>query len=773
MQATRDEQEQHDDRGASSIDRRAAKPLASSLESGLRDIFGHDQFRPGQQDVMEAVLRGINSLVVMPTGSGKSLCYQLPACVLDGITLVISPLIALMKDQVDGLLAKGIPTTFINSSISTREQRDRLFNMEMGQYKVVYIAPERFRSQAFCDAIANTKIGLLAIDEAHCISQWGHDFRPDYLRLAQIRDQLNHPPTIALTATATRQVQRDILAQLNLPEAEIFVYGFERPNLFFEVYDTRSKGDKLERIQALMSHLDGEPMLIYCATRRQVEEVSKDLEKLGIEAGVYHGGLSDNERAQVQDSFMNDDFRVLIATNAFGMGVDKSNIRGIVHFNHPGSIEAYYQEAGRAGRDLEPSHCLLLFNYADRGIHEFFNEQTFPTQATVERVWDYVSGLGMDTHNLGAEQIADQLNRNKRGKRLNSWGVETAMRQLARAGHIEFGTRDGYPWVAVQDLARTRDLRVDWDYLDQRRAINEGLLADVIRFASGRTCRQLYLLRYFNSRPSFERGCGHCDVCCGTPKYAKAALKTTTTHIVSHDPVDTLLQKLLSGVARAKGRYGAHIVAGALRGSSSKKVSKTWLVKLSTYGLLSYLKQPDIVFLLDLCLRHNLLNRDQHGCISLSEDGKAVMKNPDDMNEDLREHLDAVIIERGTRRKRSRATPITSKDPSIPGPTGDPTDGYAYTQELLERGYSLEKIAVARGVQKPTILRHLLVLADRGDSFDLSAMIDPTIMERVRQAAEGWTYGEALGPVKRAARCSYDDLKIHLAQVLMDRKSST
>jgi len=216
MQATRDEQEQHDDRGASSIDRRAAKPLASSLESGLRDIFGHDQFRPGQQDVMEAVLRGINSLVVMPTGSGKSLCYQLPACVLDGITLVISPLIALMKDQVDGLLAKGIPTTFINSSISTREQRDRLFNMEMGQYKVVYIAPERFRSQAFCDAIANTKIGLLAIDAAHCISQWGHDFRPDFLRLAQIRDQLNHPPTITLTATATRQVQRDILAQLNL-----------------------------------------------------------------------------------------------------------------------------------------------------------------------------------------------------------------------------------------------------------------------------------------------------------------------------------------------------------------------------------------------------------------------------------------------------------------------------------------------------------------------------------------------------------------------------
>ncbi len=757
-------------------------PLVDSLEEGLSTIFGFEAFRVGQRDVMEATLHGVNSLVVMPTGSGKSLCYQLPACASQGVTLVISPLIALMKDQVDALQGKGIPATFINSSIGSREQADRLHGMEAGAYKIVYVAPERFRSERFCNAIANVDIAFLAIDEAHCISQWGHDFRPDYLRLAEIRAQLNHPTTIALTATATSQVQRDILAQLNLPEAEIFVYGFERPNLFFEVYDARSKGDKIDRIVSLVNEYSGEPAIIYCATRKQVEEVAQELDSAGLSVGLYHGGMTDNQRDQVQNDFMSGMFTLLVATNAFGMGVDKSDVRVIAHYNIPGSIEAYYQEAGRAGRDGLDSHCLLLFNYADKGIHDFFNEQTYPSKDTVVRIWEHLSKMGTGTHHLGPRQLADRLNRNKRGKnRLNSWGVESALRQLQRAGHVEFGNRDGFDYIAVLDFSRTRDLRVDWGYLKQRRDVNDDLLADVMRLASGRECRQGYLLRYFNSPPSFEKGCGNCDICCGMPDYAKAALVENAQPIrVPEDP-NTVIQKALAGVARSRGRFGAHIVSGALRGSKSKKVVASKLDRLSTYGILSYLKQDQIVSMLDTFLRQNLLTRNDYGALGMTELGSAVMRDPEQMPEDLKLWAEVTLIPRGRRRpsksaaratRRAEATPAAVVDAreqldDVP----DKLDGtYVDTLAMIRQGKSPAEIGRARGVQTQTILRHLQIIADHGAKMDLSAWIDPTLLEGVRDAAEGWTYGEAIGPLKRKApKCTYDDLKLHLAQVLLDR----
>ena len=864
--------------------RSVAPALASSLEAGLAALFGFGDFRPGQRDVMQAAIEGRNALVVMPTGSGKSLCYQLPACVIEGMTLVISPLIALMKDQVDALEARGIPATFINSSISPKEQQDRIAAMEQGHYKIVYVAPERFRNETFCRAIKRTTLGLFAIDEAHCISSWGHDFRPDYLLLDKIRADLGYPPTIALTATATSKVQRDILAQLSLSEAEVFVYGFERPNLFFEVFDARSKGAKLERAQALIEHVQGHPTLIYCATRKQVEELSDDLHELDIAHGLYHGGLSDSERERVQDAFMRDEFHVLIATNAFGMGVDKSNIRAIIHYNIPGSIEAYYQEAGRAGRDGQPSHCLLLFNYADRGIHEFFTDQSYPSRQTVERIWEFVSKFGVGTHAIGAEQIATQLNRRSqdRSQRLNSWGVESALRILQRAAHLEFGTRDGFPWIAVHDSARARDLRVDWEYLASRRDVNADLLADVVRLASGRDCRQLYLLRYFNSRPSFQGGCGHCDACCGPPSYALDRDDAVVERVYIKDPLEVFVQKTLSGVARARGRFGAHMVAAMLRGAKSQKLQSTSLVRLTTYGLLAYVKQPDLVSLLDLLMRHDLLSRDEHGCIAITELGMEVMRAPDAMPERLRQRLERRFVPKTaagrrqqaeakrpkllpavvrpaaaqaaqtapTRQARpapssqapastspvapahtapahttparpapraakpsaapaaapsarvaARVAPALAPAPTTPAPTtpaparasapkpattlgatpapplaagaasdGALEDAYGPTLELLRLGRSLDEIARERELKMQTVLRHLMVLADRGERFDLSALIKPRLLEAIRKAAQGWRYGDALAPVKEAApACSYDDLKIHLAQILMER----
>lgn len=753
-----------------------AAPLASSLEDGLQKIFGFDAFRPGQRDVMQAILEQKDALVVMPTGSGKSLCYQLPACVMEGTTLVISPLIALMKDQVDALERYDIPTTFINSSISQQEQLDRLNAMEMGLYKIVYIAPERFKSAAFRRALSHTKISLFAIDEAHCISAWGHDFRPDYLYLDRVREELGHPPTIALTATATSQVQRDILNQLSLLEADVFVYGFERPNLFFEVFDARSKASKIERICALLKTDDSLPCLVYCATRKQVEEVTKDLSDQGFSCGMYHAGLSDSARERVQNDYMEDTFEIMVATNAFGMGVDKGNIRSIIHFNIPGSIEAYYQEAGRAGRDLDDSHCLLLFNYADKGIHEFFNDQTYPSKDTIERVWTFLSNFGVGTHGFSGDQIAEHLNRGARGKRLNGWGIESVLRVLQRAGHIEFGNRDGFPWITVHDLARPRDLRVDWEYINSRRAINEDLLSDVVRLASGRTCRQLYLLRYFNSRPSFEGGCGHCDVCCGPPAYAEQAGLAPQEVIALSESLDTTAQKILSGVTRARGRFGAHIVAGMLRGSKSKKINNTSLPQLSTYGILAYLKQQDLVSLLDIFLRHNLIGRDEHGCIFITDTGKQVMRDPQDMTQSLRATLELRTKERRTTRTQSttKTKRITNTTPP-PGGANAPRsalmpDTYGETLEMIQQGHNLESIAEARDVKMQTVLRHLMVLADRGETFDLGDLINPTLLEAIRKAASDWTYGDALSPVKDSApACTYDELKLHLAQILLER----
>ena len=763
-----------------------APPVAATLEDGLRETFGFGEFRPGQRDVMEAVVAGHNALVVMPTGSGKSLCYQLPALVLDGVTIVISPLIALMKDQVDALQTLGVPATYINSSLSASEQRDRIAGMEMGQFKLVYVAPERFRSDLFCDALSGTKVSLLAIDEAHCISQWGHDFRPDYLQISKIHKMLGAPTTIALTATATRQVQDDILAQLNLPAAEVFVYGFERPNLFLEVYDTRSKVEKFARMKALLDHFHGEPCLVYCATRKQVEEVQDELTRDGYAVGAYHGGLSDGERERVQDAFMNDDTTVLVATNAFGMGVDKPNIRGIVHYNMPGSLEAYYQEAGRAGRDRQPSHCLLLFNYADRGIHEFFTDQTYPTQSNIERVWEHLTRAGVGTHYMTVDELTRQLNR-RSSQRMNSWGVESAMRLLKRGGHVDFGARDGVAFVEVCDLARVRDLRVDWEYVQDRRRVNLDLLTDVIRYASGRTCRQLYLLRYFNSKPSFQGGCGHCGVCTREREYvSEEQQRQPRMTLKVDDDAELLVRKLLSGVARARGRRGAHVVAAMLRGSRSQAVTTVGMDRLSTYGLLKSIKQQDLVALLDMCHRFELLQRDDHGCIYITELGTNVMAG--------REPAPAALIGRiepclkpSRRARRSAPSASAAAKPTAAKPASAATssdDGedegggvdidstYAETLTMLHEGMTPAAIAEAREMTMQTISRHLMVLASEGHRFDLSEHIDEKLLKAVRVAITDWSYGEPLAPIKRQApSCTYDDLKLHIAQALMDRQA--
>ncbi|MEM7394431.1 MAG: ATP-dependent DNA helicase RecQ, partial [Verrucomicrobiota bacterium] len=320
------------------------------LTDALQKHFGFSTFLEGQDEAVSHVLNGTDTVVIMPTGSGKSLCYQLTSLLLDGITIVVSPLIALMKDQVDGLAQKKIPTTFINSTLSAHEMFERLDGIERGEYKLVYVAPERFRNQRFMNLLRSINVSLLAVDEAHCISQWGHDFRPDYLRIHLVVNELPHARVMALTATATPQVREDIATQLQLgqngrPEPQILVHGFSRPNLSLNVTRASSHQIKLDRIREVVEQ--HETGIIYCSTRKQTERVCKSLKGLKQACGMYHGGMSDEDRKKVQDRFMDGRLSVVAATNAFGMGVDRADLRFVIHWDIPGSIEAYYQEVGR------------------------------------------------------------------------------------------------------------------------------------------------------------------------------------------------------------------------------------------------------------------------------------------------------------------------------------------------------------------------------------------------------------------------------------------
>lgn len=345
----------------------------------LKKYFGYDSFRPGQETLVDAILQGKDTLGIMPTGAGKSLCYQVPALLMPGITLVISPLISLMKDQVTTLNQAGIHAAYLNSSLTQGQFFTALRNMQRGQYKIVYVAPERLLTESFQEAVRGLLISMVSVDEAHCISQWGQDFRPSYLRIHEFVSTLSTRPVIsAFTATATREVREDILALLDLRDPVTLTTGFDRQNLKFIVQHPR---DKMKTVLEYLKDHEQDCGIIYCLTRKTVEEVCERLQREGYSATRYHAGLSDRERQQNQEDFIYDQKRIMVATNAFGMGIDKSNVRYVIHYNMPKNIESYYQEAGRAGRDGLPSECILLYAGQDVITNQFFIDKMEGSEA--------------------------------------------------------------------------------------------------------------------------------------------------------------------------------------------------------------------------------------------------------------------------------------------------------------------------------------------------------------------------------------------------------
>jgi ATP-dependent DNA helicase RecQ len=516
----------------------------------------------------------------MPTGGGKSLCYQLPALCLEGVTLVISPLIALMKDQVDALLARGIAATVINSTQSWDEQKERLQGIREGRWKLVYVAPERFRAESFLQALSGIEIALFAVDEAHCLSQWGHDFRPDYLRLGRALEKIGRPQCIALTATATPIVRKDIIDVLQLRDYFEQVSGFARPNLSLNITATENAQQKEDRLRAVISaHRTG---IVYCATRKKVEAVSETISSWGLKCVAYHGGMSDEERERAQNVFISKKADVAVATNAFGMGIDRSDVRFVVHYEIPGSVEAYYQEAGRAGRDGESAYCELLYNYADTRTQEFFIDGANPSVAIIRDVYQFLQNSAD-----GDFEVRKTLEEIAEGSEVkNSMAVGSALATLARAGYLERfdipgkrmrGTRLLKPQVL------TRDLAIDEKAIEEKDQRDREKLKSMIDLSYSRVCRQQWILQYFGEEEA--EVCGNCDFCRSADSgEARAATAEE----------DVVVKKILSGVARMsrktnagwEARFGRGKIVQMLVGSKSQDILSSGLNQLKTYGML-------------------------------------------------------------------------------------------------------------------------------------------------------------------------------------------
>ena len=675
----------------------------------LQQHFGFAEFREGQREVIDTILAGRDAMVVMPTGSGKSLCYQLPAMMLDGATLVVSPLIALMKDQVDALQARGLPATFINSAIPESEQRTRIESLRRGEFKLVYVAPERFRSPRFNAALRSVNISLFAVDEAHCVSTWGHDFRPDYLRLKNVIESLGNTRTLALTATATPYVRSDIIQQLGLKAPQTFVSGFDRPNLSIDVGHTQREREKITLIKRLARTHTGSG-IIYTATRKAVEQVGASLQETGLSVATYHAGMSDVQRIKAHEDFMTGRKQMIVATNAFGMGIDKPDIRFVVHYQMPGSIEAYYQEIGRAGRDGLPSTCLLLFNYADKNTHDFFIDGSYPTARLVKGVYDALVTTGLKRIELTSSEIA------KRASEKNEMAINSALYLLERAGHIERTTVG--PNRSESRIKRSRTiillddppvttLRINFADVSRRGDLERRKLREMIEFCYAESCYRAYILDYFGDR-HHARECGTCGNC-GHISFAKQEVNLKPESSAQFVPRlltdDELLRvrKILACARRMKGRFGKNILAGTLRGSASRQVLQAHLNDLSTYGLLKDMSHDDIMLYIEALIAARCLTiaSSQYPTVSITEFGNRVMLEKD---------------------KVELCLPVDNLEDDSAGYTR-PTQTMLASYALYKQNLDVKEIAKHRGLSINTIEEHLHKCLSAGLEVDVNHFV--------------------------------------------------
>ncbi len=521
---------------------------AAALEETLRDTFGVAQLREGQEDVIARVLQGQDTLAIMPTGAGKSLCYQLPALHLPGTTVVVSPLIALMKDQTDRLHKAGIDATQVNSTLTDRDERQALAGISDRRSDLVFATPERLSDPEFITALTANRIDLFVIDEAHCISQWGHDFRPAYLEISNAIDALHRPPLLALTATATPAVIEDIRRQLKARDMQVINTGIYRENLHYQVIHITNDEEKRQHLVTTVRRAGGS-VIVYCSTIRGASEAHGTLQAAGIDALLYHGKLGAKARGHSQEAFMNQPDAVIVATNAFGMGIDKGDVRSVVHYQLPGSLESYYQESGRAGRDGLAATCVLLFDPRDSRVQRFFLVRRYPQGADLQLVVEALIALQAEKIPVTLDAIRDTAP----GIAVNK--IRVTLRILTEAGFVSQDVQQRW-----QLHARVLDPEVLNSLLQNYRERSEEdqrKLERMLAYAQSGVCRWRQLVEYFGERVGWDR-CGVCDNCQRPRTRPDAAAARVRQSTVIPTPAEPLFA---TGDAVRLPRYGSGVVA--------------------------------------------------------------------------------------------------------------------------------------------------------------------------------------------------------------------
>ena len=564
----------------------------------LRDVFHLEAFRPGQAEVVDAQMSGRDVLAVAPTGSGKSLSYWVPAILGDGLTVVVSPLIALMKDQVDRLVAHGVRAAFINSTLNSSEQRERLEAASRGAYQLLYVAPERFSRPGFMSRLATMGVRRFIVDEAHCISTWGHDFRPDYRLIGGALEACGRPPIGAFTATATPEVRKDIAINLGLRDPLVVVTGFNRPNLRLETVHARGARDRIEQLRRHLDPGDGRA-LVYVGTVKASESTAATISKWGFPAAPYHGRLPDVSRRRIQEGFAARDLRVVVATSAFGMGVDFPDIRQVIHVGFPGSVEAYYQEAGRAGRDGRPAQCLLIHSAKDRDLQVYFIETAFPELREVMSAHAAYARVGV--WNSDPEDLKPLMSD-------AAWkSLDASKRLLFKAGALrDDGSVAPFGSTAL-DLKQSGDLK--------QHAYKK--LAQMIDYAQARSCRHAFITDYFGEDTG-ERSCRSCDNCERGP----------AVDVAGEEVEASAVRAALAGAARFSARIGMVNLASILAGKENRFVrDQPWVLTVPAYGSLSGWTPLRVRRLLDALVVEGCMAQSsgQYPMVELSARGRAVL----------------------------------------------------------------------------------------------------------------------------------------------------